>query len=208
MTMGEPHDTGETMMATPLVRSEIARLIDRYRKAAEGRLRPEPESDGTLAEADWQRLKAAFPAAPEQLHEFLAAHNGDGAGRLLPPFTLHNAAHIAAHGPGMVHYWQRVERSCGLVGWSSAAPDRACLTERSWRAALLPIGESNGETLFVDGEPGPTGHQGQVVFAEEDGRTLLVLAPSLGDLLRRAAELAKDSADAELMLYPHVLAKR
>ncbi len=73
------------------------------------------------------------------------------------------------------------------VDWFSDKHD-CCRTDMKWREGWVPIGEINGDPIFLDMDPAPNGFKGQVVMSDSDGWQLSLQGYSLAHWLTRSSE--------------------
>ncbi len=138
-----------------------------------------PASPETIA-----RLRKELPDAPRQFFELLEICDYTACGLfspidLTPLHKLKDGTQVQMdffYGNGFQH-----------EGW---VPDKygICKSEKHWRKGWIPLGDFNGDPIFIDMDPSETGIPGQIVSIQTDGWYLDPQAYSIAHWLYRIAE--------------------
>ena len=168
------------------VPDSFRRLIDAIRKHHPDF--PLPEKIDGVSPSDLKSILANMPGAPEQLFELFEQFDFECVNLFRPLYLLAPAVmqnKVAAQ----IEFYADVDSMLeeAWSGWAGST-HRCCRLDLSWRTEWIPIGDFNGDTVFIDMDPAEAGVAGQVVSVQEDGKFLEVFGYSIAHWLNRIAE--------------------
>ena len=137
-----------------------------------------------------------MPSAPEQLFE-LFEHFDFECVNLFSPLCLLAPAVMQDRVAAQIEFYADVDSMLDEAwsGWADST-HRCCRLDLSWRTKWVPLGDFNGDTMFIDMDPADAGVAGQVVLAQEDGKFLGVVGYSIAHWLNRIAENVENGETA------------
>ena len=164
------------------MKAELKRLVSRIHKHLGI---PVPETQDLLTPDELSSMRRRIPFATTELFDWLQVCN-PCVTNLFPYFEGIAPGTYADRIIGEIEFRKEVDGMFvdSFVGWTSSTND-ACRHELSWRESWIPIGEFNGDLLFIDCDPSPDGRIGQVVETSDDGRYLTVVGHSIHHWMTR-----------------------
>ena len=145
-----------------------------------------------LKEETVSEIRTALPFVSNELPELLGLYDFKCC-CLFPFFDAFAPSEYAVRIQSLIQFYTSANSifQDAFQGWTSSTLD-SCKLDRSWRTNWIPIGEFNGDHLFIDMDPSEHGIPGQIVETHEDGKYLAVIASSISHLLDRVASNVKN----------------
>ena len=142
-------------------------------------------------------IRSALPVVPNELLELLGLYDFNCC-CLFPFSETFSPIEYAMRIDALVQFYNDSNSifQDSFQGWTSSTLE-SCKLDRSWRRNWIPIGEFNGDHMFVDMDPSDRGVLGQIVETHEDGKYLSVIASSFSHLLDRIATNVKNGETKE-----------
>ena len=145
-----------------------------------------------LSDKAVSEIRSALPVGSNELMEFLSLYDFKCCD-LFPFFDSFPPDEFAKKITALVQFYNDANSVFqeSFEGWTSSTLE-SCKLDSSWRQNWIPIGENNGDYVFVDMDPSELGVPGQIVESHEDGKYLSVIASSFSHLLDRITEKVKE----------------
>ncbi|MFK7768236.1 MAG: SMI1/KNR4 family protein [Mariniblastus sp.] len=140
-----------------------------------------------LSPEEVDQIEVSMPFASRELLELFHLYDFSCC-NLFSPLYLSPPSEMKEAIDAQIDFYEEVDDLLEGIrgGWRSSSHE-ACKLDQSWRDKWIPIGDSNGNSVFIDMDPSENGALGQVVTIQESAKHLEVLGYSLSHWMERIA---------------------